>query len=116
MADARTDSQPAPSLTSNRSTLPQTPEFREYISSKWAQHPDLPPSPRVAAAYAAARRLRLSALYPGTRLIVPAGPARVRSNDTDYAYRAHSAFAHLTGWGSDAVPDSVLVLEPTADG
>ncbi|MEO5535881.1 MAG: aminopeptidase P family protein [Pseudolysinimonas sp.] len=116
MADARTDSQPAPSLTSNRSTLPQTPEFRAYISSNWAQHPDLPPSPRVAAEYAAARRLRLSALYPGTRLIVPAGPARVRSNDTDYAYRAHSAFAHLTGWGSDAVPDSVLVLEPTADG
>jgi Xaa-Pro aminopeptidase len=40
----------------------------------------------------------------------------VRSNDTDYAYRAHSAFSHLTGWGSDAVPDSVLVMEPTAEG
>jgi Xaa-Pro aminopeptidase len=40
----------------------------------------------------------------------------VRSNDTDYPYRAHSAFAHLTGWGSDAVPGSVLVLEPSATG
>jgi len=40
----------------------------------------------------------------------------VRSNDTDYAYRAHSAFAHLTGWGSDAVSGSVLVLEPTPAG
>jgi Xaa-Pro aminopeptidase len=40
----------------------------------------------------------------------------VRSNDTDYPYRAHSAFAHLTGWGSDSVPGSVLVLEPTSDG
>jgi Xaa-Pro aminopeptidase len=68
------------------------------------------------AAYAAARRARISALHPGERLVVPAGPAKVRSNDTDYVYRAHSAFSHLTGWGSDAVADSVLVLEPTADG
>jgi len=44
--------------------------------------------------------------------VLPAGAAKVRSNDTDYPYRAHSAFAHLTGWGSDAVPGSVLVLDP----
>ena len=43
---------------------------------------------------------------------MPAGPYQVRSNDTDYPFRAHSAFAHLTGWASDAVPDSVLVFEP----
>lgn len=106
----------APRTTANRSALPTTPEFRNYISSEWAERPDLTPSPRVAAPYAAARRLRISAQYPGMRLIVPAGPARVRSNDTDHPYRAHSAFAYLTGWGSDAVPDSVLVFEPTADG
>jgi Xaa-Pro aminopeptidase len=105
-----------PRITANRSALPTTPEFRSYISSEWAEHPDLTPSPRVAAPYAAARRLRISAQYPGMRLIVPAGPARVRSNDTDHPYRAHSAFAYLTGWGSDAVPDSVLVFEPRADG
>jgi Xaa-Pro aminopeptidase len=124
MADAPTDSKTTeplltetqPSLTSNRSTLPQTPEFRSYISSQWAEHPDLPPSPRAAAPLAAARRQRISALHPGKRLIVPAGPAQVRSNDTDYPYRAHSAFSYLTGWGSDAVPDSVLVLEPTGSG
>ncbi len=55
-------------------------------------------------------------MHPGKRLIVPAGPAKTRSNDTEYQYRAHSAFAHLTGWGSDSVADSVLVLEPTASG
>ena len=55
-------------------------------------------------------------MYAGKRLIIPAGAAKVRSNDTDYAYRAHSAFAHLTGWGSDSVPGSVLVLEPTDAG
>jgi Xaa-Pro aminopeptidase len=103
-------------VTANRSALPTTTEFRSYISSDWAERPDLTPSPRVAAPYAAARRLRISAQYPGKRLIVPAGPARVRSNDTDHPYRAHSAFAYLTGWGSDAVPDSVLVFEPTAEG
>ena len=105
-----------PRVTANRSALPSTPEFRSYISGQWAERPDMTPSPRVAAPYAAARRLRLSALHTGTRLIIPAGPARVRANDTDHPYRAHSAFAHLTGWGSDAVPDSVLVLEPNGDG
>jgi Xaa-Pro aminopeptidase len=105
-----------PRVTANRSALPTTPEFREYISSNWAEHPDLTPSPRAAAPYAAERRRRISAQYPGMRLIVPAGPARVRSNDTDHPYRAHSAFAYLTGWGSDAVPDSVLVFEPREDG
>ncbi|MCY7324627.1 MAG: aminopeptidase P family protein, partial [Microbacteriaceae bacterium] len=66
--------------------------------------------------YAAARRRRLSALYPGTAIVVPAGSPKVRSNDTDYPFRAHSGFAHLTGWGSDTVPGSVLVLLPTAEG
>lgn len=102
--------------TANRSALPSDDTFRSYISGGWAERPDVTPSPRVAAPYATARRLRLSAQYPGMRLLVPAGPARVRSNDTDHPYRAHSAFAYLTGWGSDAVPDSVLVFEPVGDG
>jgi Xaa-Pro aminopeptidase len=55
-------------------------------------------------------------MHSGERLVIPAGPAKTRANDTDYPYRAHSAFSYLTGWGSDAVPGSVLVLEPTADG
>jgi Xaa-Pro aminopeptidase len=36
----------------------------------------------------------------------------VRSNDTDYRFRPHSAFAHLTGLGTDREPLAVLVLEP----
>ena len=55
-------------------------------------------------------------MHTGERLVVPAGPAKTRSNDTDYPYRAHSAYSYLTGWGSDAVPGSVLVFEPNADG
>ena len=58
----------------------------------------------------------MSAAFPGKRLVVPAGELKQRSNDTDYPFRAHSAFSHLTGWASDAEPDSVLVFEPRGDG
>jgi Xaa-Pro aminopeptidase len=56
----------------------------------------------------------VAAALPGERLVLPAGVLRVRSNDTDYRFRAHSAFAHLTGLGADAEPDGALVLEPAA--
>src|SRR5690606_6349011 len=107
---------PAPRATSNRSTTPGSDTFKDYIATNWAERADAVPAAREQAPFAAARRARLSAMYPGKRLILPAGAAKVRSNDTDYPYRAHSAFAHLTGWGSDSEPDSVLVLEPMADG
>ena len=110
MSKSSTESAPK---TANRSTTPGSERFQEYISGSWAERPAQQVAPRESAPFAAARRARISAQFPGQRLIVPAGPARVRSNDTDYPYRAHTAFSHLTGWGSDAVPDSVLVLEPT---
>ena len=106
----------APRATSNRSTTPVSDTFKAYISSDWADRPDVAQPRREQADFAAARRLSLSRKFPGKRLIIPAGAAKVRSNDTDYAYRAHSAFAHLTGWGSDTVAGSILVLEPEGDG
>ncbi|MBC7403509.1 MAG: aminopeptidase P N-terminal domain-containing protein, partial [Microbacteriaceae bacterium] len=107
---------PTPRATSNRSTVPVSDTFKQYISGEWAERAEAEPRPREQAEWAAARRARLSALYAGKRLIVPAGAAAVRSNDTDYAFRAHSAFSHLTGWASDTVAGSVLVLEPTSEG
>jgi len=112
MAESST---PAPRATSNRSTTPVSDTFKDYIAADWAERTDAVPGPRDQAPFAAARRARISALYRGKRLIVPAGAAKVRSNDTDYPYRAHSAFAHLTGWGSDSEPDAVLVMEPSGD-
>ncbi|CAN5228090.1 aminopeptidase P family protein [soil metagenome] len=106
----------APRATENRSTTPLSQTFTDYISSRWADRVDAPVVAREQSTYAAARRASLSALHTGQRLIIPAGPAKVRSNDTDYAYRPHSAFSHLTGWASDTVPDSVLVLEPNGAG
>jgi Xaa-Pro aminopeptidase len=113
MADDRAE---APRATTNRSTVPVSSTFKDYISSRWAERSEPVPAAREQASYAASRRAAISRLYPGKCLIIPAGAAKVRSNDTDYAYRAHSAFAHLTGWGSDSVPGSVLVLEPTTSG
>ncbi|MEQ1736676.1 MAG: aminopeptidase P family protein, partial [Rhodoglobus sp.] len=90
--------------------------FKDFIFGGWAERTEQTPKPRAQAPYAADRRARISAMHPGERLIVPAGPAKARANDTDYPYRAHSAFSYLTAWGSDAVPGAVLVLEPTANG
>jgi Xaa-Pro aminopeptidase len=101
----------APPATTNRSTLPDSDRFAAYIGANWAEAPSVIPALRPDAAAAAKRRARISALYPGKRLIIPAGDLKTRSNDTEYPYRAHSAFAYLTGWGADTVAGSVLVLE-----
>jgi len=45
-------------------------------------------------------------------LVVPAGSRKVRSNDTDYRFRAHAAFAHLTGLGGEHEPGAVLTIGP----
>ncbi|HWH25735.1 MAG TPA: aminopeptidase P family protein [Pseudolysinimonas sp.] len=97
--------------SSNRSTIPSSPTFADFIAGGWAEHDDTAPAPRSAAEHANRRRMDLASRHPDSVLIIPAGPLRVRSNDTDYPYRPHSAFAHLTGWGSDAVPNSVLVID-----
>jgi Xaa-Pro aminopeptidase len=110
------DKAAAPPVTSNRSTTPVSDTFAAYISTNWAPREVSIPLLREAAARAAVRRDRISAMHAGKRIIIPAGSSAVRSNDTDYPFRAHSAFAHLTGWGSDSVPGSVLVLSPIADG
>jgi Xaa-Pro aminopeptidase len=91
---------------------PTSPAFRKFIAEGWAPRPDALPAPLVSSAFAAVRRDKLSATLPGERLVVPAGEFRVRSNDTDYRFRPHSAFAHLTGLGTDREPDAVLVIEP----
>ncbi|MEI5583316.1 MULTISPECIES: aminopeptidase P family protein [unclassified Agromyces] len=99
----------------NRSTTPESEGFKSFIRGGWAERDETPPAPREQAAHAAARRARVSAAFPGQRLIVPAGDVKQRANDTDYPFRAHSAFAHLTGWGSDSEPGAVLVMEPSGD-
>jgi Xaa-Pro aminopeptidase len=99
------------SNTNRRQPFPRG--FLETISTGWAERPESLPPRREAAAWTAARRDAVSRAFSGRRLVIPSGTLRQRSNDTDYPFRAHSAFAHLTGWGADAEPDSMLVFEPT---
>ncbi|WP_431035091.1 aminopeptidase P family protein [Streptomyces sp. P6-2-1] len=88
-------------------------ELAESMRTGWADTElhDLKPIPQ--AAETAARRAKLSAAFPGERLVIPAGNLKVRSNDTDYPFRSSVEYAYLTG---DQTQDGVLVLEPTASG
>jgi Xaa-Pro aminopeptidase len=100
--------------TNRKQPFPQG--FLDTISSGWSERPETLPAPRAQGPYAAVRRAAVSAAFPGKRLVIPAGSLKQRSNDTDYVFRAHSAFAHLTGWASDSEPDSVLVFDPSDSG
>ncbi len=95
---------------------PTTEEFRSFVREDWAPRRPTVTEESRAAAPAAVRRAVLSASHPGERLVVPAGGFKVRSNDTDYVFRPHTAFAYLTGLGADREPDAVLVLEPVEGG
>ncbi|MCL3859868.1 aminopeptidase P family protein [Actinotalea sp. K2] len=112
------DDQPLEDRGANRSQRPSSEAFLSFIAGQWAQAATgagARCAPAPVAPYAAHRRERLSELFPGERLVVPAGTHVVRSNDTDYRFRPHSAFAHLTGLGTDQEPDAVLVLHPVED-
>jgi Xaa-Pro aminopeptidase len=96
--------------------IPFSDAFKKFIVERWAPYPTRLPDQLPAAVWARRRREQVSAQFPGERLVIPAGGLKVRSNDTDYRFRPHSAFAHLTGLGTDREPDAVLVLEPTDSG
>ncbi|WP_394274705.1 aminopeptidase P family protein [Luteococcus sp.] len=99
----------------NRQT-PFSEAFVDFIPRDWAPYDSTLPERLPASEAAVTRREELSKAFPGERIVVPAGGLKVRSNDCDYVFRPHSAFAWLTGLGSDREPDAVLVLEPTDQG
>lgn len=90
---------------------PFSEAFKKFIVSDWEPYSSQLPSQLPAASFAAERRARLAAAYPGTTLVLPAGPLKQRANDTDYRFRPHSAFAYYTGLGEDREPDAVLVIK-----
>jgi len=99
----------------NRQT-PFSEAFKAFMPVDWAPYAAELPEPLPATFHTQARRDALSARFPGERLVIPAGDYKVRSNDTDFAFRPHTAFAWLTGLGTDREPDAVLVLEPVDAG
>ena len=97
--------------------IPLADAMTEFMKEGWAPSPLEGVTPHKSIPFTTARREVLSKKYPGVRLIFPAGGLKVRSNDSDYAFRAHSAYSWYTGIvASDCVPDSVFVMEPTSSG
>ncbi len=95
----------------NRSHRPTSEEFLKFIGSNWDVSAAELPQPAEVAKYAAARRKLVAEAFNGSLIVIEAGSLKTRSNDTDYRFRPHAAFTHLTGWASDTVPDSVLVID-----
>ena len=100
-----------PDKGATRSRTPHSKEFLDYISSGWADKQAVSVSADKVAPFAKKRRQSVAAAFPGKVVVIEAGAPKTRSNDTEYRYRPHAAFAHLTGWGSRTVPDSVLVID-----
>ncbi|WP_405095956.1 aminopeptidase P family protein [Micromonospora sp. NBC_01412] len=92
--------------------LPVSSALEEFMLTGWAdtEHRDLPVD--EVADWAAARRARLHRMFPGERLVVPAGGYQRRTNDQNHRFRPHSAYAWLTG---DQSSDGVLVVEPDGE-
>jgi len=84
------------------------PALAALMATGWAAPDDRLPEQEPVAVFAAVRRKRLLACFPGETLVVPSGPLKVRANDTDYPFRPSSDFYWLTGC---LEPDSVLVLD-----
>jgi Xaa-Pro aminopeptidase len=88
------------------------------IGENWDPAPRMPhpanPSGAVSsgAASFARNRQAVSAAFRGSLIAVPAGRLKVRSNDTDYPFRAWSGLTWLTG---ETTAGTVLVMIPEGD-
>src|SRR3954470_19140718 len=87
---------------------PAVPEaYAAFMRTGWGDRElDLPRQP--VADLAAARRDKLAGMFPGERLVLPAGTFKVRSNDTDYKFRPDTAHTYFSG---NQTSDAVLVVE-----
>ncbi|TWD79949.1 Xaa-Pro aminopeptidase [Kribbella amoyensis] len=86
--------------------------FRDGIGRNWGPVDRSVVLPDGLAEAAAEHRRKLSAALPGRRIALGAGRAPVRSNDTDYRFRADSDFVWLTGCQAEG---AVLVLSADGD-
>jgi len=94
-----------PNTRSHDQAVPEA--LTEFMRQGWADPPVHSPEEPVAA-WAAKRRGRVAERFADDVLVVPAGPLKVRANDTDYPFRADTAHVWLTG-NQDS--DAVFVLD-----
>ncbi len=99
----------------NRTLRPQSTTFSDFMLSGWGdEEADI--RPLESSKYTQSRLAELGKRFPGERLVIPAGQAKVRNDDCDYAFRPDTAFAYYTGLGQDYEAGAVLVLNPVAPG
>jgi Xaa-Pro aminopeptidase len=97
--------------------VPPSPAYAAFMRTGWAISDLQGVAASPAVTWCVARRAKLSAAFPGIRVVLPAGNFKVRSNDSDFRFRPHSAFAYYTGvQGVEASADSVLIMEPKESG
>ncbi|MEU0571040.1 aminopeptidase P family protein [Nonomuraea sp. NPDC005983] len=99
-------------LNTGSHDLPITGQLADFMRTGWADTRRTDVAALPIAPWAAKRRAALAARFPGERLVVPSGTLKVRSNDSDYRFRPHSAYSYLTG---AAEPGDVLVIEPSGE-
>ena len=87
---------------------PAVPDaYSRFMREGWGETElDVPRHP--IAGPAARRRAALAAMFPGERLVLPAGTFKVRSYDTDYRFRSDTAHTYYCG---NQTSDAVLVIE-----
>jgi Xaa-Pro aminopeptidase len=88
---------------------PAVPEaYAAFMRNGWDDR-DRDVEPHPIAPWAAERRARLAATFPGERLVLPGGTFKVRAGDTDYRFRPDTAHTYFCG---NQTSDAVLVVEP----
>ncbi|WP_244509421.1 aminopeptidase P family protein [Nocardioides lianchengensis] len=104
MSDQTTPESAEPKTESHDPAVPEA--YSAFMRTGWGDRElDLPRQP--VADRAAERRQRLAEVFPGERLVLPAGTFKVRSNDTDYRFRSDTAHTYFSG---NQTTDAVLVL------
>jgi Xaa-Pro aminopeptidase len=89
------------------------PALVDFMCRDWAEPTGDLPAAIDGAENFRARRLALSARFPGEALVIPTGGEKVRANDTNYRFRPGTDFYYLTG---NIEPESVLVMLPEGEG
>ena len=104
VSDQTTPESTEPKTESHDPAVPEA--YSRFMRTGWGDRElDLPR--QAVADRAAERRRRLAGLFPGERLVLPAGTYKPRANDTDYRFRSDTAHTYLTG---NQTSDAVLVL------
>jgi len=95
----------------NRSRTPKDKAFLEFMKTGWSELEAEVQIDADANKSAHDKRVELMEAFPDKTIVIPAGTAKQRSNDTHYRFRPTTEFTQLTNWGSRTVEGSVLLID-----